>query len=154
MYEVGINIIEVKNVVELESIFRHYIDSVEQLHRSVNPLRSALGLREAEIHYSGHMDFYSAVDQWIDAFLQGPIDEDTIEQALEIILFTAAKYKKSTALWYLIAVQEFSKPLIKELPKERKDAIRNKYKKAYPRGKRLPLQNDIYKLLGTIQKFC
>ena len=132
---------------ELKALYNEYIDWAEKLYSSANPIYSVLGMRSAEVNHPGHMNFYNAVKQWTEKFMEEPHDVQMIEQALDVILFSAAENEKSAAVWYLIAAQEHAKQLLDALPLDRRQDFGKKYVKIYPRGKRLPVQNELYSLM-------
>ena len=133
---------------ELKRLYQEYIQFAQDLHASVSPINAVFGMRSAEVNHPGHLEFYNAVKRWTDGFLEKPREQSEIEQALEVILFSAAEHHSSAAVWYLIAAQISAKPLLDLLPAQRKEALRATYQKRYPRGKRLPLQNDLLTRMG------
>ena len=133
---------------ELKSLYQEYIQLAQDLHNSIRPIHSVFGMRSSEVQHPGHLEFYNAVKRWTACFLEKPHELPEIVQALEIILFSAAEHDKSAALWYLIAAQEHAKPLLDLLPPQQKQALRKQYQKRYPRGKRLPLQDELYARMG------
>lgn len=133
---------------ELKRLYQDYIRFAQDLHDSINPVQSLFGVRDSEVQHPGHMEFYNAVKRWTASFLENPHESSEVAQALEIILFSAAGHDKDAAVWYLIAAQDNARPLLELLPPETKQAIRKKYQKCYPKGRRLPLQNDLYAQMG------
>ena len=69
-----------------------------------------------------------------------------------MLLFSAGEHLGSKAEWYLIAIQNYAKDFIGELNEEEKTQLASEYRKKYPSGRRLPLQNEIYSLLSGGKK--
>ena len=69
-----------------------------------------------------------------------------------MLLFSAGEHLGSEAEWYLIAIQNYAKDFIGELNEEEKTQLASEYRKKYPSGRRLPLQNEIYSLLSGGKK--
>jgi hypothetical protein len=69
-------------------------------------------------------------------------------------LFSAAKAypEPRSAHWMLIAVQGLSKELIPSLSREDAAALAKDYEAAWPRNSRLPVQDDVLKLLKKAAK--
>ena len=65
-----------------------------------------------------------------------------------MLLFSAGEHLGSEAEWYLIAIQNYAKDFLGELSTEEKAQLGEEYRKKYPSGRRLPLQNEIYRLLS------
>ena len=72
--------------------------------------------------------------------------------AVRLLLFSAGEHLGSEAEWYLIAIQNYAKDFLGELSTEEKAQLGEEYRKKYPSGRRLPLQNEIYRLLSGEKK--
>lgn len=99
-----------------------------------------------------HDAFYQAVGAWAKDF--GRNDPNQIERlkALGILLFAAADHEGSQAQWYLIAIQNWAKPLITGLDEKAREILGREYESRYPKGKRLPLQAEICQMLTGKKK--
>ena len=63
-----------------------------------------------------------------------------------------AAFYEAVGEWYLIAIQNYAKDFLGELSTEEKAQLGEEYRKKYPSGRRLPLQNEIYRLLSGEKK--
>lgn len=131
---------------ELKEIYETYIAQAEECRKSRNPLQALFGLRSAESN-PVHTAFYNAVGDWTDHFVAGNPSAQSADEALRWILFSAAEHEKSAAVWYFIAAQGHGKKLIPLIGPEAAKALYEEYKITYPRGRRLPLQDEVLALL-------
>ena len=99
-----------------------------------------------------HAAFYEAVGEWARTFASSQPEHGETVAAVRLLLFPAAEHPGSAAQWYLIAIENYAKDFIGELSAEEKARLAEEYRKKYPAGKRVPLQNEIYKLLSGGKK--
>lgn len=132
----------------LRTLFQDYIAYAGQLREETASVKSVLGLRDREIYDSGHKTFDRAVEDWVNAFAEtNPSQEDLLE-ALDILLFSAVGYEGRAPYWYLCAVQRHAGPLISLLSSDSRENMQERFEARYPKGQRLPIQNDIDKQLS------
>ena len=91
--------------------------------------------------------FYEAVGEWAKTFASSQPEHEQTVAAVRLLLFSAGEHLGSEAEWYLIAIQNYAKDFLGELSTEEKAQLAQEYREKYPKGRRLPLQNEIYKLL-------
>ncbi len=133
---------------QLTNLYQSYIEQAEKLRRETNIFASIFSGQSPDSSHPCHMDFYNGVKGWVDSFLEQSYDADMAEQALNVILFSAAEHENSIAMWFLVAAQEHSRRLLAVLPPDRRKLLQKEYDRRYPRRKRLPLQKEIYTLMG------
>lgn len=132
---------------ELRQIYEAYIAQAEECRRSINPMKNFFGMRDADVNHPAHKEFYNAVGDWTDRFLAGHPSAESMEQVLRLILFAAAEHEKSAAVWYFIAAQTNAKKIIPLMDQKALKPLYTEYKASYPRGRRLPLQNELAAIL-------
>ena len=139
----------------LRTLFQDYIAYAGQLREETASVKSVLGLRDREIYDSGHKTFDRGVADWVSAFAKtSPSQEDLLE-ALDILLFSALGYEGRSPYWYLCAVQRHAVLLIPLLNEDSKAKLLERFEARYPKGQRLPIQNDIFnQLSGGRKKWC
>lgn len=134
-------------LAQLETLITEYVDLAAEVKRSVPAFGAIMGNKQDVMH-PGHMAFFHAVQNWTVQFCETDPGQDELVQALEMLLLSAKKYENTAACWYLTAVQGHAKCLIPRLEASSREALRQHYVTAYPAGKQLPLQKEIYALLG------
>ena len=134
-------------VTQLKCLIDDYVELAAELKRKGSALAAVMGNKEDVLH-PGHMAFYDAVRCWAEAFCAADPGQETLLQALDVLLLSAQKYEKTAACWYLIAIHEHARPLIARLDEGGREQLLRRYDAAYPPGRRLPLQKQIHQLLG------
>lgn len=132
----------------LRKLFQDYIDYAGELREKTASIKSVLGFREQEIYDSGHKKFDQDVELWVDTFSKTSPSQEALVEALDILLFSAVGYEEKSPFWYLCAVQRHGLKLIALLEDGPRAEMLSRFESCYPRGKRLPIQKDIYKLLS------
>lgn len=138
-------------LTQLETLVTEYAELAIELKRKVSALAAVLGNQE-DANHPCHMEFYRNVQAWTDAFAKTCPDQQILIQALELLLLSAARYENTAAYWYLIAIHAHAKVLLPMLEAQGKGQLAQAYGSAYPANKHLPLQRDIYKMLGGKKK--
>lgn len=138
----------------LRTLFDDYIAYAAKLRKETASIKSVLGMRDREIYDAGHRNFDEAVEKWVTAFAATEPTQQALKEALEIILFQAVGNEGKAAYWYLCAVQRHAMVLLPLLDDACQAEVLAQFEAQYPKGRRLPLQNDIVKLLskGTGRK--
>lgn len=138
----------------LRALFEDYIAYAAKLREETASIKSVLGMRDREIYDAGHKNFDEAVEKWVGAFAKTEPTQQVLQEALDVILLGAAGNEEKAAYWYLCAVQRHALVLIPLLDEASRAEMLARFEARYPKGQRLPLQNDIVKLLskGTGRK--
>lgn len=131
----------------LETLIGDYVTWVRTDKEAGPSLAAYLGFHMRVDNHPNHNAFYESVGTWVEEFRNGEPDQAQRLQTLRMLLFAAADWEDTQAVWYLTAIQEWAKPLISGLDQESRLALGKEYEQRYPRGKRLPLQNEILKAL-------
>lgn len=131
----------------LETLIGDYVTWSRTDKGAGQSLAAYLGFHTGVDNHPNHTAFYESVGAWVEEFRKGEPDQAQRLQTLRLLLFAAADWEDTQAVWYLTAIQEWAKPLILGLDRESRLALGREYAERYPRGKRLPLQNEILKAL-------
>lgn len=134
-------------LAQLETMISEYVELAAELRRKIPALGAIMG-NHSDVTHPGHRAFYDAVCCWVSDFSGGNPSQEDLLRALELLLLSAQKYEKTAACWYLIAIQNHGKQLIPMLEESGRELLRQRYETAYPRGKRLPVQKEIGRMLG------
>ena len=93
------------------------------------------------------MEFYEAVETYLQALLQQQPSEDVLFDVADRIIRTAYDHKGTAAYWYMYAVHGLCKDMIPLLTPAHCALLREFYDEHYPKFDRMPVQRDLYKLL-------
>ena len=124
---------------QLQKLIDEYVKWMQENRMAGKKIAVYLGLQVEQS--PKHVAFYEAVAE----------HEQTVA-AVRLLLFSAGEHLGSEAEWYLIAIQNYAKDFIGELSEEEKTQLASEYRKKYPSGRRLPLQNEVYKILSGGKK--
>lgn len=91
--------------------------------------------------------FYENLEQWAEEFLAGNPSQEDAAQAVRWILGYSAEHKGGPTYWYSFAAQKHAGGLISRLAAQDAAQILEKFQKDYPKDERMPVQEEIYKLL-------
>lgn len=130
---------------QLQKLIDEYVKWTQENRMAGKKIAVYLGLQVEQS--PKHAAFYEAVGEWAKTFAAGQPEHEQMVAAARLLLFSAGEHLGSEAEWYLIAIQNYAKDLIGELSGEEKTQLAQEYREKYPKGRRLPLQNEIYKLL-------
>lgn len=135
---------------QLQKLIDEYVKWAQENRMAGKKIAVYLGLQVEQS--PKHTAFYEAVGEWAKTFASSQPEHREIVAAVRMLLFSASEHLGSEAEWYLIAIQNYAKDLLGELSTEEKMQLAEGYRKKYPSGRRLPLQNEIYKLLSGGKK--
>ena len=135
---------------QLQKLIDEYVKWTQENRMAGKKIAVYLGLQVEQS--PKHAAFYEAVGEWAQTFASSQPEHEQTVAAVRLLLFSAGEHLGSEAEWYLIAIQGYAKDLIGELSEEEKTQMAEGYRKKYPSGRRLPLQNEIYSLLSGGKK--
>lgn len=135
---------------QLQKLIDEYVKWTQENQMAGKKIAVYLGLQVEQS--PKHAAFYEAVGEWAKTFASSQPEHEQTVAALRLLLFSAAEHQGREAEWYLIAIQGYAKDFIGEQSEEEKAQLAQEYRKKYPSGRRLPLQNEIYSLLSGGKK--
>lgn len=135
---------------QLQKLIDEYVKWTQEHQMAGKKIAFYLGLQVEQ--NPKHAAFYEAVGEWAKTFASSQPEHEQTVAAVRLLLFSAGEHLGSEAEWYLIAIQGYAKDFIGQLSEEEKTQLAEGYRKKYPAGRRLPLQNEIYRLLSGGKK--
>ena len=135
---------------QLQKLIDEYVKWTQENRIAGKKIAVYLGLQVEQS--PKHAAFYEAVGEWAKTFASSQPEHEQTVAAVRLLLFSAGEHLGSEAEWYLIAIQNYAKDFLGELSTEEKAQLGEEYRKKYPSGRRLPLQNEIYRLLSGEKK--
>jgi hypothetical protein len=132
---------------QLQEIYCRYTEAAAAAKKEASPLAGLFGTGGGPKDHPCHREFFEAVYRWSEAFLANSPDEETIAQAVRMILIAAAAHKNEPTYMHCLAAQGHTRTLISRLSQESCNALRKEYEDLYPDNARLPVNQQIYALL-------
>lgn len=137
-------------LAELKELYTKYEQTIEQTGKETSALSRMFNVGVTPRNHPANKEFYDGVARWVTEFLAEDHPYGQLLEATRHILETAAHKppQKSDAHWYLMAAQAHAKPLIPLLTAEDRAALRDGFCVLYPKRHRMPLQDELLKLLN------
>lgn len=130
---------------QLQSLYTDYIQQCRQVCISAPYGAGVFSPGKDPRSHPCHDTFYHAVGQLISGWTQNPPEET--EQIIRYMLETPYFYANEDACWFLLAAQNHAKPLIPLLDRDAKASVADWFSRLVPKKHRLPVQEEILKLL-------
>ncbi|MCD7708976.1 MAG: hypothetical protein LUI02_03780 [Clostridiales bacterium] len=138
-----------KELDDLKKCFGDYVEYTASLRKQYAPGAGLLGFGRGPKDDPGHMKFYDDAKALAETLAATEPSPEIAAEAVEFILHAEEENQKyDLAVWMLMAAQGIAIPLIPYLKPEDAARIRDWYGRRYPRHKRLPIQNEVFKALG------
>ena len=132
---------------QLKEIYEQYHQTLHRVIRELPRTAGLFGMGDDPRKHPCHMDFYQAVETWVEAFCKEEPDNGVVYEAVEQIITAAAQKREDPTYWFLFAAQGLAKPMIARLNGQQCAQLRAFYDEHYPRLERMPVQKEVYKLL-------
>ena len=130
---------------KLKLLYTEYARQLEEAREKAPKFSGILGIGDVVKNHPCHQAFYEGVGRWTEEFLASePSEADTVLAVRQILEQGAGDGGTS---WYCVAAQGHAKPLISRLSRENRQQLLDWYQTLYPRRKRLPVQEDVCRLL-------
>lgn len=133
--------------MELKEIYDNYVQKVAKVMDNASAFDGFWGWGDDPKKDPCHMEFYEAVESFLQALLKQQPSEDVLFDVADRIIRTAFDQKGTAAYWYMFAVHGLCKDLIPLLTPAHCAQLREFYDEHYPKFDRMPVQRDLYKLL-------
>ena len=131
----------------LKQCYETYIEEAEKVWLNRPVLDGVFGLRSATKDHPCHLQFFEALEAWVEAFVKSNPEPQLAEEAVTYIVEAAEPYKNKFPYWALYASHGQAKALIPFVSPRYAAEKRAWYEVHCPRRERLPVHRDLYKLL-------
>ena len=134
-------------VARLQERFQQYYETAREVRRKAPVFAGLFGLGSDPKKDPFHEAFLKDVGELVAEFVGTEPQEYQVVSVIKWLVEIADQYKHDDIVWYLYAIQGHVKPLIPLLTEEMARRLADWYNSLYPRRIRLPLQDDIYRLM-------
>ncbi len=134
----------------LETLYRRYRQYDEELRQArakASPGAGLMGLGDDPRRHPCNMAFFEDIGIWCGEFLRSEPETAAVEEAVEWILRAAEESRGKETFPFLFAAQGHARALIPLLPARRRGELARWYDRTYPKKQRLPVQEEVYRLL-------
>jgi len=136
-------------LTELQTIYSAYEEALGKARRKANLFSGLFGQGSLDDPRGNpcNQEFYEKTGAWVAAFAATDAAEEQVLEVSRFIL-NGALDPKAPTYWYCLVAQGYVQQLIPKLSAESCAALRAEYDKNYPKKKRLPIQEQLYKSLS------
>lgn len=131
----------------LKEIYAHYEETEKKVRKGAPATAGLFGMGDDPRRHPCHMEFYEAVEQWVQDYLASEPDGASAYQAALWILSAAAEHRNQGCYWFMYAAQGHAKQIIPLLSAPDCARLLKLYDERYLRRERMPVQKEISKLL-------
>lgn len=132
---------------QLKACYERYIAAAEKVWKERSAWDGALGIGASSKDHPCHVEFFKAVENWVQDFLHSDPTQETAEAAITYVVQTSENYKKQFTYWTMFAAHGLMRPLVSLVSPSFAAEMRKWYDEHLPRKDRLPVHKDLYKLL-------
>lgn len=132
---------------QLQMRYGRYVEEAAAVAEKAPAMAGFLGFGSDPRNDPCHVRFYEDVGQWVQDFCAAGSDADGAYRAVHWMLTAAAAHRDEPSYGFLYAAQGHCKELIGCLSREHCAELMKLYDALYPRRNRMPVQQEIYKLL-------
>ena len=131
----------------LYQLYNAYEEKAKEVRRKASRYAGAFGLGDDPRKHECHEDFFDDVGRWVQDFLNENPSAGEITQAACWILKAADAHRDTDVYWLMYAAQSHAGSLIPHMSREESLQLLQWYDGAYPKGERLPAQQEVYRIL-------
>ena len=132
---------------QLKECYQRYIAAAEKAEKNKTGWNGIMGIGASTKDHPCHDDFYEAMGQWCEGFLQKAPTQAEAEEAVTYIFEMSEQFRGKLPYWYMYAAHGFTRPLIPLVSPQVAGRMRIWYNDRNPRQERMPVQREVFKLL-------
>ena len=137
---------------QLKACYAAYLAAVEKAEKNKSTWNGAFGLGASTKDHPCHDDFYEAMEAWCEAFLEKKPSQNEAEEAVRYIFEMSEAHRDKLPYWYMYAAHGFTRPIIPMVSATFAKEMRVWYHEHNPRPDRMPVQQEVFKLLKKQEK--
>lgn len=134
-------------IEKLKQRYARYTEEARKVRENAKPLDGFLGFGNDPRNNPCHMAFYEDLQQWAKDFSASGPGEAEIYEAVRFLLETPAEFREEPCFGFMYVAQGLTREWIPRLTAAQCAFLRDGYDSRYPKRDRMPLQNEVYKLL-------
>ena len=132
---------------ELKELCNQYEAVALAVRAKASAFAGVFGLGDDPRKNACHDQFFDAVEQWVKTFAASGPSREEAGQVVRFLVEAAHLNRNKETFWYLFAVQGHARRLVPMLdPRQAAELVRF-YDQVYPKSDRMPVQQELYKLL-------
>lgn len=134
-------------IQKLKDIYQKYDEEIRAVKAKAKPTDGLFGMGDDPRNNPCHMRFYEGVGQWVKDFLKTGPDVKSALEAARVIIEAPAAHRDGPTYWFEFAAHGLCKDLVGVLDAAGCRELKEFYDHNYPKRDRMPVQDQVYKLL-------
>lgn len=134
-------------IQNLKDIYQRYDEEIRAVKAKAKPTDGLFGMGDDPRNNPCHMRFYEGVEQWVQNFLKTAPNAQSALEAARVIIEAPAAHRDGPTYWFEFAAHGHCRDLIAYLDAAGCAELRAFYDENYRKRDRMPVQDQIYKLL-------
>ena len=136
----------------LRKLYLDYIEEAYNVRKKASVFAGLFGLGDDPKKNPCHETFYQNVSQWMEAFLSTEPTAEQAEAVASFILEEPKKHEGAEGFWFLYVCIGLIRDLIPFMDQEQCAWLAKRMNELYPRRDRMPLQQEVFKMLQKAGK--
>lgn len=132
---------------QIRQRYARYQEEIRAVRAKTSPLAGFMGLGHGPDKHPCNMEFYEDVGKLVEAFAKTGPDAAQMLEVVKWMLEAPVGNENTDWYWYMYASQGHCKELIPMLAPADCAQLRDWFDEQFPKKNRLPVQDQIYKLL-------
>ena len=132
---------------QLKDRYAKYLEEVARVYAGAKPMDGLFGWGDDPRKDPCHMRFYEDIEAGIQAFAAASRSPEELFEAVRFMITLPAEHKEEPGFWFLYAAHGLTRGLIPRLTAAQCAGLRDFYDDNYPKRDRMPVQQEVYKLL-------
>lgn len=137
---------------QLKACYAAYLAAVEKAEKNKTTWDGAFGIGASTKDHPCHDAFYESMESWCADFLAKKPSQAEAEEAVRFIFETSEAYRGKLPYWYMYACHGFTRPIIPLVSAAFAKQMRVWYNERNPRPDRMPVQQEVFRLLKKQEK--
>lgn len=135
---------------QLECIYQTYDRELAEANRKASIFAGIFGQNSIDDprYAPCNKAFYENTGNWVNQFAASDPEQEDMVQVCRFLMEAASKRLNTPTYWYTLVAQGYMKELIPQLTPESCRLLAKEYEALYPKRRRLPLQEDVYRMLA------
>lgn len=132
---------------QLKDRYAQYLEEVARVYAGAKPMDGLFGWGDDPRKDPCHMRFYEDIEAGVLAFAAAGPSQEEVFQVVLFLLVQPAEHKEEPSFWFLYAAHGLTRGLIPRLTADQCTGLRDFYDANFPKRDRMPVQQEVYKLL-------
>lgn len=132
---------------QIQGLYERYMEESAKVRSKAHLFDGFMGFGNDPRKHPCHETFFRHLGGLVQEFLYRQPDEETVFTVTKWILEAPVGHEDEDAYWHMYAAHGYCRDMIGLLSQEHSRQLKDWYSKEFPRKKRLPVHDQVLKLL-------